>query len=242
MRFCFAFVPGVEAVGPDLLEFRLGTATPGGGFQLFGDHLSSVVNEAAGDVRIETVETRGSRHNLELLERGDIDIGLVEGNAAHEAFEDGGRSGDALRVLAVMYPNPGMFVVRADSAYHTIADLRGRPVVFGTRASGLRMLAHDVLSGLELSADEDFEPTILEKAEEGPRMVLEGAAEALWGAGIGWPGFVRVAESEVGARFIAPSAAEQEQILAVHPHLRRMTVPAGTYRGQDRSIRSGCGR
>eukprot|EP01036_Dinobryon_divergens_P053851 gene53850-71963_t len=33
-----------------------------------------------------------------------------------------------LRVLTAMYPTAGMFVVRADSPYRTIADLRGKPI------------------------------------------------------------------------------------------------------------------
>jgi len=38
-------------------------------------------------------------------------------------------------------------------------------------------------------------------------MVQDGRAAALWGAGIGWPGFSAMAESPGGARFIAPDAS-----------------------------------
>jgi len=38
-----------------------------------------------------------------------------------------------------------------------------------------------------LTADRDFEQVILEKAGDGPRLVLEGKVAALWGTGIGWP-------------------------------------------------------
>ena len=38
-------------------------------------------------------------------------------------------------------------------------------------------------------------------------------AEALWGAGIGWPGFVRVANSVSGARFIPPTETQINKIL-----------------------------
>jgi TRAP transporter TAXI family solute receptor len=216
----------------------LGTATEGGGFQLFGANLAAAVNEVDRGLGVDAIATRGSRQNLELLEAGEIDIGLVEGNAARQALDGIGRPVADLKVLAVMYPNPGMFVVRADSPYRAIDDLRGQPVAFGTRASGLRILVNDVLSGLGLSPEQDFEQIILDKAGDGPRMVLDGSAAALWGAGIGWPGFVRVADSDVGARFIPPSPQQVEQVLARHPHLRHMTVPAGTYRGQDADIDS----
>jgi len=216
----------------------LGTATKGGGFQLFGENLAAVINTTDNSLQVEAIATRGSKQNLPYLEAGKIDIGLVEGNAARQALEGIGRPSANLKVLYVMYPNPGMFVVRADSPYQRIEDLKGKPIAFGTRASGLRILVGDVLDGIGLKPDRDFEQVILEKAADGPRLVLEKKVEALWGAGIGWPGFVKVANGPAGARFIAPSAAQVKQILAKHPHLKPMSVPAGIYQGQDAQIDS----
>ncbi len=230
----------VSSAEADLIprQIVLGTATSGGGFQLFGQHLAEVINEIEPSLRVEAIATRGSRQNLTLLEEGKIDIGLVEGNAARQTLEGIGRTPANLAVLSVMYPNPGMFVVRADSTYRNIEDLEGKPIAFGTRASGLRILATDVLDGIGLAPERDFEQVILKKAGDGPPLVLEEKVAALWGAGIGWPGFVKIADSPAGARFIAPSAEQVDRILAKHPHLRTMSVPAGTYNGQDAKIDS----
>ena len=59
-------------------------------------------------------------------------------------------------------------------------------------------------------------------------MVLDGRVAALWGAGIGWPGFKTLAASPGGARFIAPDAAEIARIRAKHSFLKPLTVPAGS--------------
>jgi TRAP transporter TAXI family solute receptor len=229
------FTTGVDA-GIDNTRVVLGTATKGGGFQLFGKNLAEVITTS--NLQVDAISTRGSKQNLLMLAAGNIDIGLVEGNAARQALQGIGQPLLNLKVLSVMYPNPGMFVVRADSPYRTIHDLLGKPIAFGTRASGLRILVNDVLDGLNLDPEKDFQQIILAKAADGPRLVLEKQAEALWGAGIGWPGFVRVANSRAGARFIAPSEAQIKQILGKHSHLRRMAIPAGTYQGQDRRIDS----
>ena len=199
----------------------LGTATKGGGFQLFGQNLVEVINATDTSLQVKAIATRGSKENLSLLEKGKIDIGLVEGNAARQALDGIGRSPAGLKVLSVMYPNPGMFVVRADSPYQSIADLKGKPIAFGTPASGLYILVKDVLDGLGLKADRDFEKVLLKKAADGPRLVLEKKVEALWGAGIGWPGFVKVANGPAGARFIAPSAAQIKKILTKHMYAAR---------------------
>jgi TRAP transporter TAXI family solute receptor len=65
-------------------------------------------------------------------------------------------------------------------------------------------------------------------------MVLDGRAAALWGAGVGWPGFTAVAKA--GGRFIAPDAEEMKRILAQQSFLKPMTIPAGSYPGQDAAI------
>ena len=67
-------------------------------------------------------------------------------------------------------------------------------------------------------------------------MVIDGRVAALWGAGIGWPGFTAVAESPGGARFIAPDAGEIARIRARHTFLKPLTVPAGSYPNQNAPI------
>jgi hypothetical protein len=89
-----------------------------------------------------------------------------------------------------------------------------------------------------IEPDKDFQQVILNKAAEGPKLVIEEKAEALWGAGIGWPGFVKVADGPAGGRFIPPSQDQIQQILKKYPHLQKMTLPAGTYKGQEEDIHS----
>src|ERR1700680_4556630 len=182
----------------------LGTATPGGGFPLYGNAFAQVMNDADPTLSIEPRNTKGSYENIPLLESGQLDIALVAGEPSYEAFKGIGRPATRLKILTAMYSSPGMFVVRADSPYKTIRDLVGLPVAFGARGSGLPILSRYVLDGLGLKQDDDFQSIYLDRAGDGPAMVLDGRAAALWGAGIAWPGFASVAASPGGARFIAP--------------------------------------
>jgi TRAP transporter TAXI family solute receptor len=214
----------------------LGTATPGGGFPLYGNAFAEVMNEADPTLAIEPRNTKGSNENIPLLEAGKLDIALVAGEPAYEAFAGIGRPRTNLKILTAMYSNPGMFVVRADSPYKTIRDLVGKPVAFGARGSGLPILSRYVLDGLGLKQDEDFQSVYLDRAGDGPAMVLDGRVAALWGAGVGWPGFSAMAASPGGARFIAPNADEIARIRAKHAFLKPLTVPAGSYPNQSTPI------
>ncbi|MFK4385597.1 TRAP transporter TAXI family solute receptor [Bradyrhizobium sp. USDA 223] len=216
----------------------LGTATPGGGFPLYGNAFAELMNAADPHLTITPRNTKGSNENIPLLEKGELDLALVAGEPAYEAFAGIGRAPVRLKILTAIYSNPGMFVVRADSPYTTIRDLVGQPVAFGARGSGLPILARYVLDGLGLKQDEDFRAVYLDRAGDGHAMVEDGRVAALWGAGIGWPGFAAVASSASGARFIAPSADEIARVRAKHAFLKPLTVPAGSYPKQTEPIAS----
>ncbi len=216
----------------------LGTATPGGGFPLYGNNFAEIMNAADPALSIEPRNTKGSNENIPLLEAGNLDIALVAGEPSYEAFMGIERPATKLKILTAMYSSPGMFVVRADSPYKTIRDLVGQPVAFGAKGSGLPILSRYVLDGIGLKQDEDFKSIYLDRAGDGPAMVQDGRAAALWGAGIGWPGFATMAQSPGGARFIAPDAEEIARIRAKHTYLKPLTIPAGSYPNQTEAIAS----
>src|SRR3954447_20713873 len=216
----------------------LGTATPGGGFPLYGNAFAQAMNEADANISIAPRNTKGSNENIPLLEKGELDIALVAGEPSYEAFMGIGRPATRLKILSAMYSSPGMFVVRADTPYKSIRDLVGKPVAFGARGSGLPIMSRYMLDGLGLKQDEDFQSIYLDQAGDGPAMVQDGRAAALWGAGIGWPGFKTMAESAGGARFIAPDASEIARIRAKHTFLKPLTVPANSYPTQTAAIDS----
>ena len=211
----------------------LGTATPGGGFPVYGEAFVNAIKAQDSALEIEAINTKGSTENVPMLEAGSLDIALVQGEVVHEVLSGVGRAPANLKVLTAMYPTAGLFVVRADSPYRTIADLKGKPVVWGASGSGFVVLARYTMDGLGLNMDKDFQGLFLEKAADGPAMLLDGRVAALWGGGVGWPGFVTVAKSQAGARFIAPTADEVKRITAKHTFIKPLTLPAGSYPGQD---------
>jgi TRAP transporter TAXI family solute receptor len=232
------FMTANSASATDRTRVILGTATPGGGFPVYGDAVRDTVNEIDGSLAVETRNTKGSTENVPMLEAGTLDVALVQGEVAYEALEGVTGPPARARILAAMYPTPGMFVVRADSPVRKIEDLKGKPVAFGAAGSGLVILARYVLDGLGLDQQRDFQAIFLERAGDGPAMVMDGRAAALWGGGIGWPGFTAVAKGPAGARFVVPDADGIRRIVARHTFLKPMSVPAGSYPGQDAMLAS----
>ncbi len=64
----------------------LGTATPGGGFPLYGNAFAQVINEADPALSIQPRNTKGSNENIPLLEKGELDIALVAGEPSYRSL------------------------------------------------------------------------------------------------------------------------------------------------------------
>ncbi len=220
------------------VKIRLGTATPGGGFPVYGEAFIAAIKAQDPALEIEAINTKGSTENVPMLEDGRLDIALVQGEVVHESLIGIGRPAANLKVLTAMYPTAGLFVIRADSPYRSIADLKGKPIAWGAQGSGLVILGRYAMDGLGLDAAKDFQPVYLERAGDGPAMVLDGRVAALWGGGAGWPGFKTVMSSPQGGRFVAPDADEIRRILARHPFLKPISQPAGSFPGQSEAIPS----
>ena len=242
LAFAAATLAALTGVGMDKAAAQekttvvLGTATQGGGFQIYGAAYSAALNEADATLAVEQRSTKGSTENIPLLAEGKIDIGLATGEVTHEALAGIGRPPANLKIINAMYPNSGMFIVRKDSPYRTLADLKGKSIAWGASGSGFVVLARYVFDGLGMDITKDFTPIFLEHAGDGSKMVLDGRAAALWGGGVGWPGFVEISKAPGGARFITPDAEGVKRILAKYPFIKPITLPAGSYPGQDAPV------
>ncbi|HWP86414.1 MAG TPA: TAXI family TRAP transporter solute-binding subunit [Burkholderiales bacterium] len=220
----------------DKTTVRHGTATPGGGFPVYGDAFAATLNEVDPTLAVTPTNTKGSTENVPMLEAGKLDTGQCTGEVLYEAISGIGRAPADVKILSAMYSNSGMFIVRANSPYKTIADLKGKPIAWGAAGSGFIVLARYVMDGLGLDMNKDFVPHLLEKAGDGPAMVLDGRAAALWGGGVGWPGFTAVSNGSAGARFIGLSADEIKRITSKYTFIKPITLPANSYPGQKSDV------
>jgi hypothetical protein len=217
-------------------EIILGTATPGGGFPLFGSAAAETINETDTSLSVMPRNTAGSAENIGLLEAGKLDIALVAGEPTYEALAGIGRERSDLKIVSAIYSSPGMFAVRGDSSAQSLDDLVGKAIAWGTRASGITLLGRYVTDGLGLDRENDFRAFYLDKAGDGPVMVADGTVNALWGAGNGWPGFTAVLNA--GGRLVGLNQDEVARVVAKHNFLKPITVPAGAYAGQKKPIQS----
>src|SRR3989454_11086940 len=88
----------------------LGTATPGGGFPVYGAAVADIINETDPTLAVQTRNTKGSTENVPLLEAGQLDLALLPGEGVHGAPTRAGPAPANLMIPAATYSTPGMFV------------------------------------------------------------------------------------------------------------------------------------
>ena len=121
-------------------RLTLGTATPGGGFPVYGDGLRrDRARRPIPRSPIEARNTKGSAENIPLLEEGKLDIALVQGEAAYEALAGIGRAarehqdrlGDVFVAGACSWCGPTAPTARSPTC-------KGKPVAWGAQGLGPR--------------------------------------------------------------------------------------------------------
>lgn len=241
-RGLIASLPGITFMGSGVaaerVKLTVGSATEGGGFASYSAAFIDAIRTTDSSLDLNDVATKGSAENFPLLEAGKLDLAFVQGAEAYQAFTGLDRSVTKVKVVTAMYGSPGMFIVRTDSRHRSITDLKGRPVVWGVRESGLTLLGRSMMAAIGLDIDKDFQSIYVTRALDGPTAVLDRSAAALWGGGRRSPSLVKVARELGGARFVAPNPTEREIMLAKNKYMKRLTVAAGTYPGQPEAIDS----
>src|SRR2546430_17705228 len=91
----------------------LGTATPGGGFPVYGAAVAETINEIDPSLAVQPRNTKGSTENVPLLEAGRRDNTPAQGEGRHQARTRGGRPPAHPKSLFAVEPTPGRAGCRA---------------------------------------------------------------------------------------------------------------------------------
>ena len=112
---------------------------------------------AAVGARTVPLVTRGGDENIRLLREGSVVLALAQADGALDAYEGRGNFAKegaytTLRAVGSLYPEPMHVLVRNDSRFNTVGDLRGRRVAIGVPGAASRTTALRVLEAHGLGA------------------------------------------------------------------------------------------
>ena len=219
----------------DTGRLRLASGAPSTEYNALGRGLIEVVAEAGGELHLR--ESTGSVANVGLLRDGLVDVALVQNDIAHLAHQgrglfQGRLPMTELRALCSLFPEVVHVVTLADSGIETVADLRGQAVDVGPDESGSRVNAAQVL-GLYGVGLTDLGRVQGKPPGDALDDLLAGRIKAAIMTGVyPYPEIARRARV-APLRLVPLTQADVDAAAETAPFVGAMTIPAGSYAGQE---------
>lgn len=221
---------------PDFLA--LATAGTGGVYYLIGGSIAEIWSRELPEHQVVAEVTGGSVENLSLLMSDQVAVAFSMGTNALGAYTgtnsfEGGQPGQVLTLVA-LYPNVLHLATLDGSGIESLSDLRGRRVSVGAPGSGTEVGARTLLEANGITYD-DIVPQRL-NFNETANGIRDGTVDAgFWSAGPPTSSIMDLATARE-IRLIPLSDEEVERTHAVDATVRRDSIPAGAYRGQDQAV------
>ncbi|MBB3036946.1 TAXI family TRAP transporter solute-binding subunit [Hoyosella altamirensis] len=172
-----------QSGGPQ--QLRLASGESAGTYFQFARLLADASRDSR--IRMVPIETDGSRTNIRLLLDDAAELALSHADAVPQRTD---LAGSGLAAIGRVYENYVQLVVRADSEYSALTELRGRRIVLGAPGSGVAAVtAPRLLSAAEMTEEVDARYMNLTDAIGS---LERGDIDALiWGSGYPTPALAR---------------------------------------------------
>lgn len=225
-------IPVVDGVG----QVMAGSATTAGWSYLYMSAAAQVVNKYNPDINITAQITTGGGENLMRIAAYDMSMGVAQATYINDWYNGNEEQGVAPNPhLRTLYAGPfSIFtpIVRTNSPYQTLADLKGQKISVDSKGGSSQYMNQIIFNALGMGGD-FFNQQYLTCAESKDGMIT-GTIEGY----IGSCADPHAATSEIfnmvgGCRVLKLSQEEIDTVVAANPAIKACVRPAGTYKGID---------
>ena len=214
----------------------MGTAAPGGTYALYGPAWGQLAQEATG-VNISYRTTQGPNQNIVLVQRREVEMGMVTMGVALQAWNgtadwtQGNRFRD-IRAIFPMYDTPFHGIALKSSGITNHAGLAGKNVGIGPRGGTPGTYYPLMLNHL------GYRPAALRfgSAADMSGQLQDRLLDAfVFASGVPVPAFAEI-EVQSDVNYLDFTADEIQKLTQQFPELAAGTLPMGTYRKQERPL------
>lgn len=229
----------VESAGTrEPVTVRLSSGAPTGNFRPFSEALAKGYTRLMPDIRVQTIDTRGSLGNIAALENGTVDIGLSQAGIAYLAYNgrlrETGNAMRNLRGIAILNSSVVHLLVGPGSSIRTMEELRGHRVGVGPDGSGASVVSEAVLNGYFSPGDVHHVDTLMPQTNA---MLLTNTIDAAFAIS-SVPNDDAKYVTDRGARLLSIRGPAADKLRTTFPFFRSTVIPAGAYPGQAEPVQT----
>lgn len=230
------------ASGGEKQFLNIATGGTSGTYYPLGGALAELLNNNIKGMNASAQATGAAVANINMLKDGSVDLAFVQNDIAYyaengtEMFKD--NKVDTIRGIAALYPETIQFVTTADTGITSVSQLKGKRVAVGASGSGSEANARQILAAYGITYD-DIEPQYLSFGE-----AVDALKDGNVDAGVVVAGFPTAAIQDLSANKSAVvldiDAATAAKLKEQYPYYNAITIPAGTYPGQETDVNTIC--
>lgn len=244
LLFICSFITLASCSNKDYQYFSIATASTGGTYYPIGVGMGNLWTEELMDqgIRATGQSSAGSVENIDLLQKGEAQLAILQGLIGDQAFNGTGiyegRSYEDLRSITFLWPNVEHFVLQNNQIETgTIADIEGKGFSVGPQASGTEQSTLAIMRGIGLTTA-DIQPEYLGYDDTISAMRDGRLHGGSLPAGVPVTAITDMYASGVRADVLDVS---DEQLESINEHFNvffRYNIPAGTYPRKEEDIQT----
>jgi TRAP transporter TAXI family solute receptor len=226
--------PGPAAAAD--MNLAVGSSIVGGTIHIMGTALARVISERVPGVYATAQNTSGPQASLQMIETGEMKIGIVSNPILYEAMEGKAtwtmdRKFEQFRTIAVLYSSQFQwFAIKPELKY--VSDLNGRILNVSTPGSTsdqVGSLINSIIGVTLRSKNHAITAT-------GCEMLRDGRLDAVCvSQGYPAPSFTDL-QITTNGRLLQLTPEQVDKIVTEAPFLSKFAIPANTYKNQPEPL------
>ena len=223
--------PSQTIVPQDLV---MGTGSTGGTYFALGGAMANAINDKLADkkITITAQSTGASVENMNLINAGEMDLGIAMNNVAANAF-------DGVGAFSSPVTNVSSIGVVYNEVYQIVANAatgaKGKKVAIGPAGSGTLGLSQKIFTAAGLDPNKDIQPQSDSFGDAATKM-QDGHIDAACNVLAVPASSIIEMTTSMKLAYVNISDDILETLQATEPYFVRKVIPAGTYDGQTEDI------
>ena len=217
----------------------IGTGPTGGTYYPVGAGIAKIWNESVPDVKASAQASGGTRNNIQLMESGEAQVIFADGlhyDAYNGRDSYKGTPKKFMRAIVPLYPEAVHIVVLKGSGIKTIADLKGKRVSVGAVGGSVELTADSLFKNAGINPD-DIKKERLGHSESVAALQDKQIDAAITVGAVGIASVVEPMTLGIVDLISVPNSVIKKKIKET-PYFAPLTIPAGSYKGQDKDIKT----
>ena len=218
-------------------DLVMGTGSTGGTYFALGGAMANAINNKLKDKKISVTaqSTGASVENCNLIQAGEMDLGIAMNNVAANAVAGTGafsKPCDKVMAIGVVYSEVYQIVANAKTGAKNVEDLKGLKIAVGPAGSGTVGLSEKVFAAAGMDINKDIQPQSDSFGDAATKMQdghIDAACNVL---AVPASSIVEMTTS-MKLAYVNISDEILAEIQKEAPYFTRKVIPAGTYPDQE---------